>query len=202
MSLAFERAAEALASLSRELHRRNWVPATSGNFSARLGDGSIAISRSGRDKALLEPADIMRVDLNGRPLDVRTPSAETALHLQLYRRDPEVGAVLHTHSLNAVVASLENPDGLTLSGLELLKAFPGVDSHEARLTVPVFENSQDIAALSERVEQHMQRHGQGHAYLIGGHGVYTWGASLADCLRHLEALEYLFQLHRMRGPTV
>lgn len=202
MSLAFERAAEALASLSRELHRRGWVPATSGNFSARLGDGSIAISRSGRDKALLEPADIMRVDLDGRPLDVRTPSAETALHLQLYRRDPGIGAVFHTHSLNAVLATLESPGGLTFAGLELLKAFAGVASHEARLQVPVFENDQDIAALSARVEQHMQEHGQGHAYLIAGHGVYTWGDSLTDCMRHLEALEYLFQLHRMRGPTV
>ena len=50
----------------------------------------------------------------------------------------------------------------------------------------------------------MQQHGQGHAYLIRGHGVYTWGKDIAECYRHLEAIEHLLgyqlELLKIRQP--
>ena len=59
-------------------HARGWAPATSGNFSARLADGRIAITASGRHKGRLAEADIMTLTADGRPTDDRRPSAETA----------------------------------------------------------------------------------------------------------------------------
>jgi len=191
----FEHAAEQIAALSANLHGRGWVPATSGNFSVRLPGGDIAITASGKDKANLVPADIIRLSPQGRPRSGGIPSAETGLHLQLYDRDPLIGAVLHTHSLTAVQASMRAVGEIVLSGLELLKAFPGVDSHEAELCIPVFDNDQDIAALASVVEMRMRTQGQGHAYLIRGHGVYTWAPALQACLQQLEALEYLLRYH-------
>ena len=43
----------------------------------------------------------------------------------------------------------------------------------------------------------MRAHGQGVGYLIAGHGIYTWGRDLTECLRHLEAIEYLFDYRRL-----
>ena len=77
----------------------------SGNYSHRLEDGRIAITVSGAHKGRLGRADVMTLDAEGRPEDDRRPSAETLLHLMLYRRDPQVRAVLHTHSIPAVVLS-------------------------------------------------------------------------------------------------
>ena len=193
--MEFRQACEALIAAGRELHSRGWVPATSGNFSARLEDGSVAITLSGRDKGSLSRGDIGRVDLDGQPLGDGQPSAETLLHAQLYGRDPEVGAVLHTHSLFASLASTYGGPTIRFENLEILKAFSGTTSHESVLLLPVFANSQDMAGLASEVEGHMQRHGQGYAYLIKGHGTYTWGATVTDCLRHLEALEFLLQYH-------
>jgi len=181
-----------LASAGAHVHRRGWTPATSGNLSMRLDRETCAITASGRPIGALGVEDIMAVDLNGRPLVDAVPSAETLLHAQLYRRSPNIRAVLHTHSTIATVLTLQCPDAaISVVGYELEKAFHGVTSHESELIFPVFENNQDIAALAGRVDRWMDEHGTGYGYLIRGHGVYTWGRDMPECLRHLEALEFL-----------
>ena len=127
------------------------------------------------------------------------------VHTQLYRRDANIGAVLHTHSPTVVLLSqIWKDDSLSITGWELQKAFAGETTHEGTVTFPIFPNDQDIDRLSAQVEAHMQEHGQGHAYLIRGHGVYTWGKDLAECYRHLEALEHLLgyqlELLKIRQP--
>ena len=197
----FARAAQALCDYGRILYSRGWSPATSSNYSVRLNDQCCALTSSGKHKGELTPADILVVDWAGQPLSAGKPSAETLLHTQLYQRDPAIGAVLHTHSPLAVVLSQIWPEeSLSMTGWELQKAFAGETSHEGTVTFPLFANDQDISRLAALVEQTMQQQGQGHAYLIRGHGVYTWGKDLAECFRHLEALENLlgYQLELLK----
>jgi len=75
----FDRSSAELIAAGRFLSDRGWVPTTSGNFSARLSDGGLALTVSGRHKGRLMPADILLPDAEGRSLDERHPSAETAL---------------------------------------------------------------------------------------------------------------------------
>jgi methylthioribulose-1-phosphate dehydratase len=121
------------------------------------------------------------------------PSAETLLHTALYKRFPEAGAVLHTHSVNATVLSRLAEGQLLFQDYELLKAFAGVDTHETSIIVPIFPNDQDIPRLAARVDSWMDTHPPIHGYLIAGHGLYTWGRTMAEALRHIEAFEFLFQ---------
>ena len=198
---AYREAARALAATGRRIYGQGWSPATSSNYSLRLNEDHAAITRSGRDKGLLEETDIMVVDLDGRPVGDGKPSAETLLHTQLYRRLPDCGAVLHTHSHASTVLTMHWPaNHITLEGYELLKALHGVQTHDTRLTIPVFENSQDIAALAAEVDRAMDAGDAGHAYLIRGHGLYTWAADIGACYRQLEALETLLavELDRRR----
>jgi methylthioribulose-1-phosphate dehydratase len=195
------RAAE-LIEAGHELYQRGMMPATSGNLSARLADGRIAITVSGRHKGRLTQSDIMVIDADGRSADDRRPSAETALHLQVYRRVPDAGAVLHPHSINATVLSRSLDGDLLLRDYELLKAFPGVDTHEYTVRVPVFPNDQDVGRLAARIDHWMDTHGAVPGYLIAGHGFYTWGQGVNDALRHVEAFEFLFECElRMRGTN-
>jgi 2,3-diketo-5-methylthio-1-phosphopentane phosphatase len=98
-----------LAALARRCHARGWVDATSGNFSARVDACRIAITRSGLDKGRARPADLVFVEIDGvvgvggagvpaGAVGSPPPSAETPLHLALYRWSPLIGAVAHTHS--------------------------------------------------------------------------------------------------------
>jgi len=198
----FQQQAQVLVEAGRELYRLGMVPATSGNFSARLDDGTIAITVSGRHKGRLTIDDIMLIDANGKPLEDRRPSAETLLHVQIYQRFPEANVILHPHSVNATLLSRLQKSHLLLQDYELLKAFPGIDSHDCKVTVPVFANDQNIERLAAKVDDHMQHANVIHGYLIAGHGFYTWGKSADDVMRHVEAFEFLFDCElRMRRMT-
>jgi methylthioribulose-1-phosphate dehydratase len=179
------------------------VPATSGNLSARLSDGRIAITVSGRHKGKLTESDIMVVDKQGNSLDGRRPSAETLLHVQIYQRYPQAGVVLHPHSVNATILSRIHSDHLILQDYELLKAFPGIETHDSKVTVPIFANDQDIARLAAKIDGFMDNHPDVHGYLIAGHGFYTWGDTVDDAMRHVEAFEFLFECEvKQRGVNL
>lgn len=190
-----------------ELARAGWTPATSSNFSERLDERHAAITVSGRDKGRLTPEDIMVVDFDGRPVatDLR-PSAETLLHTRLYRRFPEVGCVLHTHSPVQTIASrLYAAQGrVHLQGYELLKALHGNTTHETAIDLPVFPNTQDMTVLAAQVDALLDRQPM-WGYLIDGHGLYAWGRDMAEARRHLEAFEFLLhcelELRKLRGPA-
>jgi len=190
---AFDDLAVALIDVGRQASAQGWVPATSGNFSARLDHERIAITVSGVHKGHLNHADIMLVDEDGESLDGRRPSAETLLHTWLYQWRPDIHAVLHTHSMRSTVLSRVAEGEVLLDGLEVLKAFDGIDTHDTELVIPVFPNDQDIAQLSQQVGEYLLRHPQVPGYLIAGHGLYTWGSSITSALRHLEAFEFLFE---------
>jgi methylthioribulose-1-phosphate dehydratase len=202
MNTEFETRTQELIAAGRYIHSRGWVPATSGNFSARLTDGRIAITVSGKNKGELTPDDIMLVDSFGLSLDGRKPSAETALHTSLYQRYPDVAAVLHPHSPGATLVSRRGPDRLVLENYELLKALRGINTHEARVTIPIFPNDQDIQRLARVVDDYIDQEGDLYGYIIASHGFYTWGATVQEALRQVEALEFLFEIEsRLHGVT-
>ncbi|KRE99469.1 methylthioribulose-1-phosphate dehydratase [Frateuria sp. Soil773] len=190
----FARCADAIADAARELAAAGWTPATSSNFSMRLDAGHAAITVSGRDKGKLGRDDIMVVDMQGQAVGTGArPSAETALHTQVYRRWPDVGVVLHTHSRTQSVASrlFAGAGAVRLEGWELQKAITGYSTHESVLEIPVFPNTQHMPDLVARVDAWLDAGKPLHAYLIDGHGIYTWGRDMAETRRHLEALEFL-----------
>lgn len=184
---------QAMMDAGRLFHGRGWVPATGGNFSARLSVDRVLITASGWHKGELTPEGFLIADLDGKPLDSsRKASYETLLHMQIYRHDANVGGVLHTHSIANTVLSRRLSE-IRLAGYELLKLLPGINTHDAEVIVPVFPNDQDIARLAAQVDAHMKRHPQTPAYLIAGHGLYAWGANVAQARHRVEALEFMFE---------
>jgi len=159
----------------------------------RTSDGEMAITVSGAHKGQLQAGQIMRADLEGAPLEDKKPSAETLLHSVLYQLYPEVNAVLHTHSIACSVLTRLMPQDkfLVLEGYEMLKAYAGVETHETSVRLPIFENTQDMDALSETVVEVLKAFPKTPAYLIRGHGIYGWGRDMAEAERVIEATEML-----------
>ncbi len=198
-----EAAKRALARLGQEFHRRGWSLATSSNYSlvVQRDPLRLLITASGKDKGRLSPADFVEVDETGATVSPgpERPSAETLLHTAIVRHTG-AGAVLHTHSVWGTVLSdvFARPEGdgeLPLDDLEMLKALAGVPSHEQAVAVPIFDNTQDMAALAKRLERRFaEGQGPSHGFLLRHHGLYTWGRDLAEARRHVEALEFLFEV--------
>lgn len=187
-----------LVEIIHSFHSRGWSPATSTNYSFRssYNRNHYVISQSGIDKSKFHGGHLMVIDQDGMSYynsDLKS-SAETALHTMLYQ-NPEVGAVLHTHSLHATYLSMQNINltgDLTWEGLEILKGLEGNTTHEMTETLPVFANSQDIKSLAGPIADNLKLNPQVHGFVLQGHGLYTWGKDLASAKRHIETFEYLF----------
>lgn len=193
---------EAMIDAGRFFHARGWVPATGGNFSARLGSEQRVVTGSGTHKGTLRPEDFLTVDAAGRALTKGKPSYETALHLQIYRRLSEVGAVLHVHGVAGTVLSRRR-EVVMLNGYELMKTLPGAPDPQSSVELPVFGNDQDVPRLAARVDTYMHSRPLLPAYLIAGHGLYAWGADVAQARHRVEALEFMFacELHQERTKS-
>ncbi len=193
---SFEQAADEIIAAGHLLNAERLCPATSGNISVRLDHNLAAITVSGKHKGELSREDIMIVTLKGEPHNSnKKPSAETLLHTSLYELFDDVGAVLHTHSLNGTVLTrlLPDADHLVTQGYEIHKAFPPIKTHESELPIPIFENSQDIPALAQEISEYLKLHPEVPGYLIRSHGFYTWGKDMKEAKIRLEAFEYLFE---------
>jgi len=188
-----ESATDAIRAAGRRMDSLGWVPATAGNISLRLPGDRVAITRSGFHKGFIPEDGVMAVDLDGRPEDCNLrPSAETGLHCGIYRRFPAAGAALHGHSVPATVLSRLAGTSIPLAGYELLKAFPGLPTHEAAIRLPVLDNDQDIDRLQARVTQAWDADPDAPpGYLIRGHGLYVWADDMPGALMRLEALEFM-----------
>jgi methylthioribulose-1-phosphate dehydratase len=188
----------AMVKAIRFFHQKGWAPATSSNYSFRLpGSSDFFVSQSGVDKGEFAEKHFMPVDAHGEALDdPRKPSAETALHCVVYNLFSEVHCVLHTHTVyNTILSQHLLPQGrLILSDYEILKGFAGVKTHEVSLEIPIFANTQDIPALAKEFSQYVRRAPQApYGFLIAGHGMYTWGASISEAKRHVEVMEFLLE---------
>jgi methylthioribulose-1-phosphate dehydratase len=187
-----------LAATGRALHARGWALGTSGNFSAVVSREPLllAISRSGVDKGDLAAEDILQVDAEGVPLEAEArPSDETVVHLAVVR-ERGAGSVLHTHSVwGTLLSEAAGDEGeLVLRGYEMLKGLSGVRTHEHSEALPVLENTQDYGRLARDVRAALAASPGAHGLLLRGHGLYTWGRDVPEARRHVEILEFLFEV--------
>jgi methylthioribulose-1-phosphate dehydratase len=194
----FDEIARALADAGRRFDARGWVLGTSGNFSAvvRRDPLRLAITPSAAFKGELDPAHILEIDDSGAVTNGREsrPSAEAQLHLGVVRARG-AGAVLHTHSVWSTLISERRAEqqGIAIEGYEMLKGLAGVATHEHREWIPILENSQDMTALAADAQRVLAAHPSCHAFLLRRHGLYTWGETLRDAVRHVEILEFLLE---------
>lgn len=195
--LSFSEAATAVIAMARFAGARGWVPATSGNFSVRMDDQKAALTATGANKAELDEQGVIEAAIAG-PKHPRA-SAEAPLHLARYRAAPTIGAISHMHSMAATVLSRRHAEAgiLRLEGWELLKAFSGVTTHETEIDIPIVPNDQDTDRLAALVEERLDGTSVCPGYLIAGHGLYVWGATATETIRHMEAFDFLLtaQLH-------
>jgi len=194
----FRSIAERLADIGRRFDARNWVLGTSGNFSAVVERDPLrlAMTPSGAAKGALDATQMLEVDGAGAVVGTAAgqPSAETRLHIEIVNARG-ANAVLHTHSMWSTLMSERHAahGGLRIAGYEMLKGLEGVTSHEHEEFIPILENDQNMTRLAPVVHEQLQRYPNAHAFLLRRHGMYTWGETLAQAVRHVEIVEFLLE---------
>src|SRR4029079_2432397 len=125
---------------------------------------------------------------------VARPSAEPLLHVEIARARG-AAAVLHTHSVWSTILSDRHASagGVGIEGYEMLKGLEGVSTHEHQEWIPILENDQDMTRLAGRLRHVLAEHADCHAFLLRRHGMYTWGETLPQAVRHVEIVEFLLE---------
>ncbi|MBV9823571.1 MAG: class II aldolase/adducin family protein [Actinobacteria bacterium] len=182
MLLSDERGA--VADACRELLAAGLVRGTSGNVSVReKATGTIAITPTGVAYPGLRAAEVAVLRPTGDQLDgALKPTSELALHLAVYSARPDVGAVVHTHSVFATTFAV------------LGERIPPVHYLIARAgeSVPVAPYAR--YGTAELAEACVAALGSGFAVLLANHGVVAVGADLAAAMQVAEAVEYTAEL--------
>lgn len=191
-----------LAETIRNYHQKGWSPATSTNYSYKETneEKTLFVSRSGVDKSQFNANDFIKVDFSGTPtadFQHLRPSAETLIHCVLYEMFPETKVILHSHSKYSVLMSQIGADLLRFNGYEIQKGFAGQTTHEATVSIPIFDNSQDMKEFTTWMKNRKQELGN-HCFIIRNHGTYAWGNSLFEAKRHLETIEYLLEVEFLK----
>jgi methylthioribose-1-phosphate isomerase len=185
-----------IADIARSLYARGWMPGTAGNISVRTGQ-TAAITGSGLSKGELTAADMVTVAVadSQSVSGSRRPSAETAIHTAIYRAT-DADAVVHVHAPHATAQTVGASTALTFTGYELIKGL----GTSGTISIPVFTNHVDVAAIGEDIEQHLKRHPEAPPVLfIAGHGITAWGADLAQARDRIECLEAMCELATLTG---
>ncbi len=186
-----------LSEVKEELAGRDWFYGTSGNLSIKVSQNPLQflVSSSGKDKRKITPEDFLLVDAQGKAVentDLR-PSAETLLHLEVYRKTM-AGCSLHVHTIdNNVISELYGDHGeITFKGQEIIKAF-GIWEEDAEVKIPIIRNHADIPTLADEFSHHVIA--DAGAVLIKNHGITVWGKTAFEAKKYLEAWEFLFSYH-------
>lgn len=186
--------AELIVSLCRQFYAQGWVSGTGGGISVREG-GRIWIAPSGVQKERMAPDDIFVLDEEGCTL--RAPrqglriSACLPLFLNAYRlRD--AGAVIHSHAIHAMLATLVFEREMRVTHLEMMKGISGVGYHD-ELVVPIIDNTAHECDLADAMADAMRANPGTFAVLVRRHGVYVWGRDWVAAKTHAECYHYLFE---------
>jgi L-fuculose-phosphate aldolase len=173
--------ARRMALCCRQLAARGLIAGRDGNLSVRLGTERVLVTPSGYIKSLVTAADMVEVDLAGKPRrrSSRKPTSELDLHLRILRHRPDVQAVVHAHPPTAT--------GFAVAG----EAIPGNLLPELIFVVgpvPLVPfGMPGTPQLGDQVVPYLKDH---EALLLANHGAVTMGKTLDEAWIRMESLEH------------
>ncbi len=170
--------------VGRWIHGREYVAATDGNISVRLDNQRVLATPTLMSKGMMEPDDLVIVDYQGNKVSGRrNASSEIAMHLLIYRRRPDVNAVVHAHPPTATgyaAAGLALNQALISEVVLALGCIP--------LAVYGTPGTPELSqALSPLVAQY-------DAILMANHGVVTYGHDLLTAFMRMETVEHFARI--------
>lgn len=202
MSVSVEAARSLICELCKLFYTQGWVTGTGGGISIKAGD-QIVMAPSGVQKERMEMDDMFILDSKGEVVESPTTKPYPAKPPKLSECAPlfmgayelrDAGAVLHSHSINAVLATMINQEAteFRVTNLEMMKGITGHGFYDT-LVVPIIENTARESELTDRLRQAIAEYPNTFAVLVRRHGVYVWGKDWVQAKTHAECYDYLFE---------
>ena len=200
--------ASLVCDLARQFYELGWVTGTGGGICIRDGE-HVIVAPSGVQKERMTPDQMFTLSIDGSvingPADASLRPSECTTLFMAAIRLRDAGAVIHSHSIHAVIATLLFDREFDISELEMIKGIEGMNYHD-RLVVPIIENTSRERDLAESLEEAIKAYPQTRAVLVRRHGFYAWGRDWVQAKTQAECYDYLFraaaEMRRLGIPTV
>lgn len=182
-----------LAATARDLHARGWVANHDGNVTVKDGARYLA-TPTATSKRLVSDRGVLELDAAGKVVGAGKVFGELGLHLAVYQRRPDVGAVIHAHPPHATAVACAR-GGVTdhvLGRPFIAEAVVSLGPVIPRLPFAA-PGQPAVDALTPWCEDV-------DAALLGGHGVIAWGADLEAAFLRLELVEHLARIALAAAP--
>lgn len=189
---------EEICLVGRQMYEYRYIDGTAGNISARLDSHHVLITPSNLSKGFMKPEQIIIVDLDGNKVDTGEttrdlkPSSETPMHLEAYKRRPDVNGVVHAHPPFAVSLTMAGINMQTYTIPEAILLLGVVPN--APYATPTTTEDRDV--ISELATKH-------DAIMLSLHGSLTMGKDVWQAYMRLETLEHTAHLtylvHQLGG---
>ncbi|MEQ9366456.1 MAG: methylthioribulose 1-phosphate dehydratase [Leptospirales bacterium] len=193
---------ESISTMCQNFYALGWVSGTGGGISIKRGD-RIYMAPSGVEKEKIRPEDVFVLDQKG---DIVESAANPALKLSecapLFQSAYELrdaGAVLHSHSVNVVLATMlaVRQSGfistLEFTQLEMLKGVAGHGYYDT-FVLPVIDNTPRECDLTESLREAIARFPKSPAVAVRNHGIYVWGKNEIQAKTQAECIDYLCEV--------
>jgi L-fuculose-phosphate aldolase len=173
-----------IVEVGRRLYARGYVASNDGNISVRLDPGRILTSPKGVSKGFMTTDMMVVVNPDGRKLEGdRDPSSELLMHLEVYRRRPDVHAVVHAHPPLAT--------GFAVAGIPLDKAVLA-EVVTTLGSVPIAEyGTPSTQELPDAIARYIKVH---DGVLLANHGALTVAHELFAAYYKMETIEHFARI--------
>ena len=183
-----------IVELCRQFYQQGWVSGTGGGISLREGD-RVFMAPSGVQKERIQPEHVYELDTSGEVRKARDGDFKLSACAPLFLHAFNLrgaGAVIHSHSVHAMLATLVEGDEFRVTHLEMMKGIRDHGYHD-ELVVPILENTAHECDLADALADAMVRYPKTQAVLVRRHGVYVWGRDWVEAKTHAECYDYLFE---------
>ncbi|MFO7736403.1 MAG: class II aldolase/adducin family protein [bacterium] len=172
---------ETPASVMKRLYEKGLTTVSGGNASRRIENGKILITPAGGDKSLIKEEELAVVPISEfDKIRNKNCSTETQMHIAIYKKCPEINALIHAHPPYTTVISCSSEkvsSSLTDEGrywLQKIDYIPYLPSGSTELA----------NAASEAAEKN-------HVLILRNHGALTAGKTLSEAYKRMEILEHI-----------
>lgn len=179
-----------------DLVKHGLVVLTWGNVSGIDREkGLVAIKPSGVSYDTMTVDDIVVVDLDGNVVEGNLrPSSDTPTHLELYKAFPDIGGVVHTHSINAT-SFAQSGKPIVAYGTTHADCFYGDIPCARALTKEEIESEYEKNTGKVIIETFKDLDENAiPAVLIKNHGPFAWGKSPEKAVETAVTLEAVAEM--------
>jgi len=173
-----------IVEIGKRMYTKGFIASNDGNISVKASERVILITPTGVSKGYMKASDMLKVDLEGNVISgTKKPTSEMKMHLEVYRKRPDVKAVVHAHPPVATAFAVAG------------QVFKKITLPEVIFSIGFVSLAEYGTPTTDEIPFSVAKQiGHSDAILLANHGALTVGSDLFDAYYKMETLEHFARI--------